>query len=117
MKADLAILDLSDPAFLPFNSAARQLVYSECGRSVETVIVDGRVVVSDRRLVTIDEDELRERVVEVGERFRREIGDLDERNARVRPHLDAAHRRTWEQDMGIRRYVGAYDGGSGGCKD
>ena len=117
MKADLAILDLSDPAFLPFNSAARQLVYSECGRSVETVIVDGRVVVRDRRLVAIDEDELRERVVEVGERFRREIGDLDERNARVRPHLDAAHRRTWEQDVGIRRYVGAYDGGTGGSKD
>jgi len=103
MKADLAILDLSDPAFLPFNSAARQLVYSECGRSVETVIVDGRIVVRERRLVTIDENELCERIAEVGERFRRDLGIFAQRNPRFRPYLDAAHRRTWEQDVGIRR--------------
>ena len=114
MKADLAILDLNDPAFLPFNSAARQLVYSECGRSVESVIVDGRVVMRDGRLITIDEDELRERVVECANRYRQDFGDLVVRNQRFRPQLDAAHRRTWETDVGISRYAGAYDGGATG---
>ena len=33
-------------AYLPFNSAARQLVFSETGRGVQTVLVDGRVVLT-----------------------------------------------------------------------
>ena len=41
MAADLAILDLNEPAFVPFNSAARQLVFAEGGRAVETVFVAG----------------------------------------------------------------------------
>ena len=42
MKADLVIVDLDDVAYQPLNSAARQLVFSETGRGVETTIVDGR---------------------------------------------------------------------------
>ena len=34
------ILDLNEPAFVPFNSAARQIVYAESGRAVETVFVE-----------------------------------------------------------------------------
>ncbi len=36
MLADLTMIDLADLAYLPFNSAARQLVYSETGRGVHT---------------------------------------------------------------------------------
>ena len=36
-KADLILIDLNDVAYLPFNSAARQLVYTEAGRGVESV--------------------------------------------------------------------------------
>ena len=31
-KADLILIDLDDVAYLPYNSAARQLVYTEAGR-------------------------------------------------------------------------------------
>src|SRR6516165_11751203 len=55
MKADLIILDLNEPAFVPFNSAARQVVFSECGRAVETVLVGGRPVVRGGKLTTVDE--------------------------------------------------------------
>jgi cytosine/adenosine deaminase-related metal-dependent hydrolase len=102
MRADLAILDLRDPAFVPFNSAARQLVYSECGRSVETVIVDGKVVVRDRQLTTIDEDELRARVSDVMQRYRKDLDEIAQRNARFRPYLDPAYKRMWMQDVGIK---------------
>mgnify|MGYP003581108539 CR=1 FL=1 len=87
---------------MPFNSAARQLVYSECGRSVETVIVDGKVVVRDRRLATLDENELRERVAEVMKRFRRDLDARAQHNARFRPYLDPAYKRMRDQDVGIR---------------
>ena len=49
-KADLVLVDLNDVAYLPFNSAARQLVYTEAGRGVESVIVDGRVVIKERQV-------------------------------------------------------------------
>src|SRR5215831_19973377 len=54
-KADLTLIDLRDPSFSPMNSAARQLVHVEAGRGVRHVLVDGRVVVRDRRLTTVDE--------------------------------------------------------------
>ena len=54
-KADLTLIDMRDPTFSPMNSAARQLVHIEAGRGVVHVIVDGEVVVSDRRLTTVDE--------------------------------------------------------------
>ena len=64
MTADLMILDLNEPAFVPFNSAARQIVFAEAGRAVETVLVGGRPVVRDRKLVTVDEAAL---AAEIGE--------------------------------------------------
>ena len=56
-KADLTLIDMSDPSWSPLNSAVRQLVHVEAGRGVRHVIVDGAVVVRDRRLTTIDEDD------------------------------------------------------------
>ena len=47
MIADLALIDLTDLAYLPLNSVARQLVFSETGRGVQTVLVDGRVVLKE----------------------------------------------------------------------
>ena len=44
-KADLVLIDLNDTAYLPYNSAARQLVYTETGRGIDSVIVDGRMVI------------------------------------------------------------------------
>src|SRR5690606_20557867 len=46
-RADCYLVDLSDPSWLPLNSAVRQLVYSESGRGVTTVVVDGDVVIKD----------------------------------------------------------------------
>ena len=39
-KADLVLLDMKDTAYLPFNSAARQLVYTETGRAIDTVVIN-----------------------------------------------------------------------------
>jgi 5-methylthioadenosine/S-adenosylhomocysteine deaminase len=105
MKADLVILDLEDPAFLPFNSAARQLVYSEVGRSIETVIIDGRIVMHERRIQTIDEEALRREIHELGARFRTEFADVTERNADALSYLTEAHRRSWRADVGMNRYA------------
>ena len=59
-KADITLLSLRDPAFAPLNDAVRQLVYTEPGRSVRHVIVDGRVVIDNGRATMLDEDALYE---------------------------------------------------------
>ena len=93
-RADLALLDLTDPAWVPYNSAIRQLVYSESGRSVRTVIVEGRVVVDQGRATTVDEAALREEIAGLMPRVRGDVDGLRAGYARVRGHIEKAQRRT-----------------------
>ncbi len=54
-KADLAILDLNVPSFTPRNNLLAGLAYSANGSEVDTVIIDGRVTMEGRRILTVDE--------------------------------------------------------------
>jgi 5-methylthioadenosine/S-adenosylhomocysteine deaminase len=110
MAADLTILDLTEPAFVPFNSAARQIVFAESGRAVETVFVDGRPVVRGGKLVTLDETKLAAEAAELAPAFRRDAANLAARNSDlVAPLLDA-NRAAWKVPLGIQRYVGRTEG-------
>ncbi len=109
MAADLFIVDLTDPSFVPLNSVARQIVFTESGRGVETVIVDGRVVIADRKITTLDERALREEVADLMKVLRKDIEAVVQRNAAMLPYLQMAQRKTWETDIGLNRYVGNAD--------
>jgi 5-methylthioadenosine/S-adenosylhomocysteine deaminase len=106
MMADLMILDLKEPAFVPFNSAARQIVFSEAGRAVETVLVGGRPVVRNGKLVTIDEASLAAQVEEIAPAFRRDAEALAARNADLTAPLLNANREAWKVPLGFERYIG-----------
>lgn len=59
-KADLILVDLDSPAMCPVildpvRNIVPNLVYSANGSEVEMVIIDGRVIVEDRKLLTVDE--------------------------------------------------------------
>jgi guanine deaminase len=103
LKADLALIDLADPSWSPLNSAVRQLVHVEAGRGVRHVVVDGKVVVRDRRLATIDEETIYEAVKVVMPGFRRDFGAIAERVQRLQPWLDTAHRQIVAADLDIER--------------
>ena len=104
-KADLIFIDLNDTAYLPYNSAARQLVYTETGRSIESVMIDGRMVVDRRRVVTIDEDDLRREVESLMKHFIRDYEELVRTRARALPYMLDAHRRMWGPDVGLNRFI------------
>lgn len=106
MMADLTILDLKEPAFVPFNSAARQIVFSEAGRAVGTVLVGGRRVVRDGRLTTVDEAALAAAVAEIAPAFRRDAQALAERNADLAAPLLNAGREAWKMPLGFERFIG-----------
>jgi 5-methylthioadenosine/S-adenosylhomocysteine deaminase len=59
-KADIIIIDLDSPNICPIitspvRNIVPNLIYSAMGSEVETVIIDGWVVMEDRKLLTVDE--------------------------------------------------------------
>jgi len=53
--ADLALVDLRRPHLIPVHDIMNSLVYCAKAADVKTTIIDGQVVMRDRRLVTMDE--------------------------------------------------------------
>ncbi len=66
-KADLVLFDTKRPEWQALFNPVNNLVYSADGRSVHTVIVDGKVVVEAYRQSFVDEGSLMEKVQEAGE--------------------------------------------------
>ncbi|MGQ0651394.1 MAG: amidohydrolase family protein [Betaproteobacteria bacterium] len=102
-KADLTLIDMNDPSWSPLNSAARQLVHIEAGRGVRSVLVNGKVVVRDRKLTTVDERTIYEAVKAVMPGFRKDFAEVCARVARLQPWLDRAHRRIVDAELNIER--------------
>jgi len=105
-KADLVLMDLADPAYVPLNSAVRQLVYSDSGRSIRTVIVDGRVVLRDGRATRVDEAALRAEIAGMMPAVRGDVGKMRAGYDKLRPFIDEVHRRAWARPLPIDRFVG-----------
>ena len=53
-KADIVFLDLGAINWIPMNDPVNQMVHTEDGGSVHSVMVGGRVVVENRKLVGVD---------------------------------------------------------------
>jgi len=53
-KADIVFLDTGHINWIPFNDAVNQLVHTEDGSAVHSVMVGGRFAVRDRRLTNVD---------------------------------------------------------------
>jgi 5-methylthioadenosine/S-adenosylhomocysteine deaminase len=54
-RADLILIDLSEPGTQPVYSVESAIVYATDGSHVTTTIVDGRVLMRDKKLLTVDE--------------------------------------------------------------
>ncbi len=64
-RADLIVLDTSHLDVLPMlDDVYYTIVKCLRGRDVETVVVNGRLLLKNRRLLTIDEDDLRREIAE-----------------------------------------------------
>jgi 5-methylthioadenosine/S-adenosylhomocysteine deaminase len=68
-KADVVIIDLNQPHNCPVLDPIKNFVYYSFGTDVETVIVDGQVLVENRKALTTNEEELRQRVIAASTRI------------------------------------------------
>ena len=57
-KADITIFDRQEPHWHPRHDSLSLLTYAASSRDVHTVIVDGNILLDNRRLTTIDEERL-----------------------------------------------------------
>lgn len=53
-RADLVLVDLSDPRVQPVHDLASTLIYSARSNDIDTTIVEGRVLMRDRKVLTVD---------------------------------------------------------------
>jgi len=73
-KADLALISLNEPNAVPMYDVYAQIAYSLKGSDVDTVVIGGRVVMRDRKLLTVDEPAVLEKAREYGESVKKSLG-------------------------------------------
>ena len=73
-KADIVLYETMRPEWRTLFNPINNLVYSADGRSVHTVIVDGRVVVEDHKATFVDEEELIHKVQDIGNSMLKRTG-------------------------------------------
>jgi 5-methylthioadenosine/S-adenosylhomocysteine deaminase len=57
-RADLAIINFEKPHLCPLYNEFSHLVYATKSSDVETVIINGKIVMENRRLTTLDVDKV-----------------------------------------------------------
>jgi len=64
-KADIIILDLNRPHLQPIYNIVSHLVYSATGADVRDVIIDGKLVMHNRKILTLDEERIINKIQEI----------------------------------------------------
>ena len=57
-KADIIIIDTNKPHLCPMHNIYSLLAYSVNGADVETSIIDGRIVMENRQVLNVDENQV-----------------------------------------------------------
>jgi guanine deaminase len=104
-RADLVLLRADSVFLRPLADAVNALVYAETGASVDTVLVDGRVVVEGGRVTTVDETRIYARAQAAADRQRESSGEARALAGRLAPYVAAACRAAVAPLLAIDRYA------------
>jgi len=106
-KADLVMLDLDHPNWLPLNDPVNQLVHCEDGTAVDSVMIGGRMVVQNRRVLTVDLAQLRQRAEAARERLAAANADNRRLYEALEPVVGSHCPGLAAAPYHVHRYVGA----------
>ena len=73
-KADLIVLDMNQPHLTPLYNIPSHMVYAARGADVVHSVIDGRIVMKNRILTTLDEEEILSEVEALGEKIKKMRG-------------------------------------------
>lgn len=68
-KADIILIDTKQPHWFPYRDPLKMLIYHGNRNDIDTVIVDGQMVMSGRRVLTLDEEEVMAKADETARRI------------------------------------------------
>ena len=102
-RADLLILD-PHIRLRPLNDVIHQLVYCEGGHSVDTVLVNGRVVVRNGRLICVNEKALVQKVEPISEKMHRIYSLNKKRAVKADSTIQRLYRKALGMNRGHRRF-------------
>jgi len=74
-RADLIVIDYKQPHLLPVGRWVPKLVYSARGSDVIHTVVDGRVLMEDRKIVSMDEEKVLDQAMRAREDLVERAGD------------------------------------------
>jgi 5-methylthioadenosine/S-adenosylhomocysteine deaminase len=72
-KADVIVLELNKPHLQPVYNLVSHLVYSATGADVRDVIIEGKMVMENRKLLTLDEGQILEKMKGIKENILQRI--------------------------------------------
>lgn len=90
-KADLVILDMNNARFIPTNDYIKHIVYAENGSSVRDVIIDGKIVVENKKITTFDEEEVFLEIKKMMPKIYQERGAADAQSKDIYGALEKAY--------------------------
>jgi 5-methylthioadenosine/S-adenosylhomocysteine deaminase len=102
-RADLVILNARELRIAPKEQIANQIVYAELGRSVDTVMVDGEVIVSRGRVTSVDADALLADAQRLIDGIWSSLSARSARFAEIAPTLERLEREVRALSLGFRR--------------
>jgi hypothetical protein len=83
------VLDLRHIGYVPLRDVPLQVVNGESGLALESVMIAGRWVLRDGRMLTVDEDALRRRTTAAVERLAAATSSRRELSRALEPYLSA----------------------------
>lgn len=104
-KADLVLLRADSVFLRPMNHALNALVYAETGADVDTVLVDGRIVLEHGRVCTVNEEHLRAQAQNAAERLRAHNSEAWTLAEQLTPYIHTACRAAVTARYPVNRYA------------
>lgn len=106
MRADLVFFDMNTAAFTPTNDLIKHLVYCENGDSIVRVMINGKTVVKDHEILTIDEKSLLRELSSMMDDFRKDYVKTKEWADKLFPYVDEVYWKSYRQSTGLNRLAG-----------
>lgn len=76
--ADIIVVDTKAPNMVPVYNPYSALVYSAYAANVKHTVVDGKILMQDRNMLTVDEDKIRQQALEFADKVRETVVESGE---------------------------------------
>jgi len=104
-RADLAVYNLADRTHCPLGDIWNHLVMYETGQAVDTVFIDGEIVLKGGRCTMIEEDEVYEKASEFAARDHAENAPYLAMTRGERPAFQSLITEILKQDTSLNRFA------------